>query len=291
MSIKDVILVGIGLFVLSGCEMDFNTFKKEYLSSEKNVSLKYGSVNGIEISDEDIDFAREILNINDEFDGLEKALKEEIIELIVEKRLLAQHSISVLKSNIKFNTKLEQIKKELALNMWVEKETLKFEEEIKEADFETFYEKNKNLFLIPKQYKLRHIVLKDEEKMNEIFQKLSDINNTLENFSMMAKENSIDGTSEIGGDLGWIELEGLIPGVQEVIINMKINQVSRLENKTELGFHIFYLEDFKESNYMKLELVKEDIKEILIKEKVDNLMAETVKKLKKSAEVKITILK
>ena len=291
MRVKALIIMGVSLFLLLGCELDFKTFKKEYLSSNKNINMKYGSVNGIEISEHDINLAKELLHISENFDNLEKNLREEIINLIVEKRLLAQHSMLILKDNTEFNQKVRQAKEELALNMWIQRETVKLKEKLKETDLETFYNKNKNLFLVPKQYKLRQIVLPDEKSMNKVFNLLKDKNSSVETFSQMAKEKSIDSTSEIGGDLGWIELEGLLPDVQKVITTMQKNQIVRLKNKTELGFHIFYLEDFKNSQFMKLESVEEDIKEILMKEKIDEMMDQTVKRLKKSAEIKIVTLK
>jgi len=275
------------LTIFLGCEMDYESFKSNFFNGSKELEVKseYGVIDGVAITKEDILLAQDLLDIKDEFTTLDKKLKKEIIDVIVEKKLLSHYSVSALKEDISFNQKLEQIKDELALNMWIEKETVKLEKKIKEADLETFYKKNKDLFLIPEQFKLRHIVLKSEKDSIDVFKKLEDKNSTLEDFSNMAKTKSIDSTSELGGDLGWLELEGLLPEVKKIIKDMKKNSMVRLKEKTALGFHIFYLEDKNESTYMNVESVKEDIKSILLKEKIDKLMSQTVDKLKKSAKI------
>ena len=284
-------IVGVGITMLIlGCDMSYDTLKKEYLSSNQKVESesKYGSVNGLNIKKEDILLAKNILNIQDDFDTLDATLKKEIINLIIEKKLLAQNSISMVSDNSLFKTKLRQAKEELALNMWIENETKKIEEKLKGSDIESFYKKNKELFLVPQQFKLRHIVLEEDKEVSKIIKTIKDSNNTLNTFISLAKSKSIDATSKIGGDLGWLGLDGLLPEVQELIKSMSSGDIVSLKKKTSLGFHIFYLEDLKKASYMKLESVKDDIKEILLKEKVDELMNSTVKKLKESAKIHIS---
>ena len=93
--------------------------------------------------------------------------------------------------------------------------------------------------------KVRHILIKDEKKANEILGKVK----AGENFEELAKQNSEDDSSkEQGGLLAGGEFvyrdSGLVKEFEDAMMKLKKGETSELV-KTEYGFHIIRVEDRK----------------------------------------------
>ncbi|KUO61382.1 MAG: foldase [Gracilibacter sp. BRH_c7a] len=137
---------------------------------------------------------------------------------------------------------------------------------IAQEEIEEYFEMYKDSFAVAEAVKARHILVETEEVAKEVKNKLADG----EDFSKLAKQYSIDDSNkEQGGDLGTFGRGKMVDEFEEAAFNLEIGEISE-PVKTEFGFHIIKLEDKIEAKEANLEDSQEDIKQILIEQKVQS---------------------
>lgn len=163
----------------------------------------------------------------------------------------------------------ENLRKELLMNKHLEnfRETAVIpEEEAKE-----FFEANKDDLAI---VKASHILVQTEEEGKAILKRLEDG----EDFASIALVESMDsGSAMNGGELGYFTKGKMIGEFEEVAFSLKPGETSDLV-KTEVGYHIIYLEDRKDT----YESLEEDIEAIIKEQKY----SEKIYELRNEAKVK-----
>lgn len=160
-----------------------------------------------------------------------------------------------LKANeIPFDFFKESTRKEYLIEKYKEKYI--DETNIGEEEAEKFFDENKeNLVII----RASHILVNNEEDGKVILEKL----NNGEDFASLAVTESLDSTSGVrGGDLGYFTKGSLaIKEFEDAAFALKVGEISGLV-KTEVGYHIIYLQDrkdtFKELKNEIIMLLKED---------------------------------
>ncbi len=251
-----------------------------------NASESYGTVNGEKITKEEI---TQVMGSQAmQFDTLDASMKKRVIDMLIDRKLLAQNaSKSGLENSDSYKKKLEAIKKDLLLNVWMEEEAKKIEKSTTEADLKTFYEKNKDKFTSPAQLNARHILVKTEDEAKDIIKTLSGAKDIKAEFIKVAKEKSTGPSGANGGDLGWFPLNRMVPEFSKAADKLKKGEFTKEPVKTQFGYHIIYLEDRKSAGEKKFEEVKEQIKALVNREKFNKLIEGTVKKLKKDAKIEL----
>ena len=126
-----------------------------------------------------------------------------------------------------------------------------------EDEIRQYYEANSDEFIRPEDmYNLRLILVETYRKANAIRQEL--IRGT--NFADLAKQHSLDPSSENGGEKGWVRLADLPEDLARRIPNLALNTPS-VPLKTKVGYYIVEpLGLRKKGSLMTLEEVKETIK-------------------------------
>lgn len=231
---------------------------------------------------------------------LEENLKNEIVQKLIMEKLVAKEAtkmdISVTDEEIKEqmsnyttmmggqekfdefldNNKIskeffkENLRKEILFNK--HRETFMAETNISEKEAQKYFNANKDDLVV---IKASHILVKTEEEGKKILERL----NAGEKFDVLAKDLSIDKASAVnGGDLGYFTKGSMISEFEEVAFNLKVGEISDLV-KTEVGYHIIYLEDRKDT----FETLKDDIMKLLKEQKY----LKSVQDLRSSAKVKV----
>lgn len=231
---------------------------------------------------------------------MEETIKEDTLEKLIVERLIAMESkkngIEITEEELKEPLQeyinllggQEQYEKFLEKNK-ISKEY--FEDSIRK---ELLYKKHRDNFIDnttvsdkeAKEYfeanvenltqvKAKHILLKTEEEGKTVLNRIE----AGEDFSKLAEELSADKTSAtVGGDLGYFGKGHMIAEFEEAAFDLNVGETSGLV-KTEVGYHIIYLED-KKDNY-------EDLKDDIIKIIKDDKYFELIKTLRENAKVKI----
>jgi len=131
----------------------------------------------------------------------------------------------------------------------------------------------------PKEFKARHILVKDETKAKDLIKKLNDG----ANFQELAKAESTGPSGKDGGDLGWFSATQMVPEFSKATSAMKKGTHSQKPVKTRFGFHIIKLEDSRKREAPKFEDVKEQIRPLVQNKRVQDYIV----KLRSKAKIEI----
>lgn len=111
------------------------------------------------------------------------------------------------------------------------------------------------------EYKLRHILVKDEQEAQTLTQAIKSGKTT---FEAAAKKDSIDtGSGRNGGELGWGPTSNYVPEFAQAVESMKKGQLSEKPVQTQFGWHIIQVEDVRPMTFPPFDEVKPQLEEML----------------------------
>lgn len=105
-------------------------------------------------------------------------------------------------------------------------------------------------------------------------------------FSQLAQEQSQGPNAKEGGGMGFVSKGQLLKDIDEVIFKLNPGEISGLI-KTNLGYHIFKVEEKRPASIRPLNEVQTEISDILYKQMFDQKFNEWIGKLKKRAYIAI----
>jgi len=150
--------------------------------------------------------------------------------------------------------------------------------EVSDEAIQTAYdEKYKDM---PKEYKARHILVKEEDKAKELIAELDGG----ADFAELATEHSADpGSAARGGDLGWFTPERMVKPFSEAVVAQEPGVYSKEPIKSQFGYHILVVEETRDQEPPKLEDVREELGGALRQQAVSDYVAS----LSTKAEIKL----
>lgn len=203
----------------------------------------------------------------------------------------------VLKDNdIREDELKEELRKTMTIDAFLKKEI--FDRiQVDDADLRKFYEENKKYFDMPPQVKASHILLKPKAKAGtpeaakeekEMKDKLTavrkDIVDKKKDFAASAKEFSECPSKDSGGDLGYFSKEKMIPEFSREAFSLPVGAVSQ-PFKTNFGYHILVVTDKKAAHLKTFEESKEEIRQVIMRQRSGAKVREYVENLKKKAKI------
>jgi|SRR5680860_347599 len=195
-------------------------------------------------------------------------IKSQLLERMIEGRLIAQEvkkqkldpenakvkeQEDIIKKNIgdeeKFQDTLKQqgmTEPELKNFLAVYEKVTGDVKEISDADAKAFFEKNKDGYSQPESVTARHILVKTEKEAKAIITQLAatkDKAAVLPLFVQLAKDKSTeDGAKDSGGDLGTFTKGQMVPEFDTAVFAQKVGTFSQEPVKTEIGYHVIFVE-------------------------------------------------
>jgi len=106
-----------------------------------------------------------------------------------------------------------------------------------------------------KEYKARHILVKEEETAKDLIGQLD----KGADFAELAKQHSTGPTGKSGGDLGWFDSDQMVKPFSDAITAMEKGTYTKEPVKTQFGWHVILLEDERETQPPALENVRGEI--------------------------------
>ncbi len=215
---------------------------------------------GIEVADEDVD--KELDKLKKEaFGGDEKkyrealkkeGLTEEQARQEVRDRLIQQRLYARVTKDVK----------------------------VSDADIEKHYEKNKSQFTQPASRNVRHILVKDKAKADEVYAQLQGG----ANFASLARQNSTDtSTKKQGGKLP-VTKGSTVPPFDKTAFALDVGETSK-PVKTQFGWHIIRADGpVKPQKATPLAQVKESIEQQLLQDKKNKALQSWLKDLERKYE-------
>ncbi len=186
-----------------------------------------------------------------------------------------------------------QFKQDIAIRLLLEEQVLQHVE-VNDRDLRAFYDNNPNLFKTPALVKASHIFIaagpdSTREKRKEAVALLRAIQAKLAQeiaFTELAIDYSQCPSSENGGDLGYFEKEKMIKGFAEAAFALNPGEVSDIV-RTGYGYHLIMVEDRKPKMKLAFEDIREKLRQNLKIEKAARDIKVYLQTLRDSAEVEI----
>lgn len=154
----------------------------------------------------------------------------------------------------------KDIRSNLGIRKLIEPTITVTEEEIKQ-----YFETNRANYEQKEQVRASHILVDDEATAKEVKEKLA----AGADFAELAKQYSNDGSKDKGGDLGYFTKDKMVEAFSKAAFSLEVNGISD-PVKTQYGYHIIKVVDKKPAVEAKLEDHKDEIKEMLIENKINS---------------------
>jgi peptidyl-prolyl cis-trans isomerase C len=205
-----------------------------------------------------------------------------MIDTMVVRELIVQQALKDgLDKSSAVAGKLEDLKKRVLVEAFI-KDKVEEQVTLSDAELQKFYDEHTDKFKTGEQMKASHILVKSEKDAGDILAKLKQG----ESFEQLARQNSIDGSSAKGGDLGWFGKGAMIPEFEKVAFGLKEGQLSGIV-PTQFGFHIIKMTGKRSAGLRPFTEVKDQIKTALLPEKQQDIFAKLKEELKKTAKISI----
>jgi len=132
------------------------------------------------------------------------------------------------------------------------------------------------------EFKARHILVETEQEANDVLAKLK----KGAKFPDLAKKLSKDpSTKQNGGDLGWFNPAQMVPEFATAVAGLQNGDVAQAPVQTKFGWHVIKREDSRKPEPPAFDAVKEQIRNVLIQQKLQ----QHVEELRKAAKVDLSL--
>jgi len=156
------------------------------------------------------------------------------------------------------------------------------------GEMRDLYDKNKEQFTSRLSVKLRVITVNiDKESSTDPKVKITDIAGKAkkgEDFSALAKQFSQDGYASEGGEMGFLSPGETLKEIDEVVFNLKTGEVSEIV-ETEMGYHIFKVDEIKQPRQMEFEEVSDFLRQQLHMKKFEQDLVKWLENKRKNAYI------
>ncbi len=130
-----------------------------------------------------------------------------------------------------------------------------------------------------KEYKARHILLKEEQEARDVITSLDEGGD----FQELAKELSTGPSGPSGGDLGWFGAGRMVPEFEQAVMALEPGSHTAEPVKTQFGWHVVLLEETRE----KAKPTFDKMKGKLLQQEQRKRLSDYLKKLRADADVQV----
>lgn len=255
-----VLKTGLLAFTLFAGVSGFALAQQAPAEEDKTVAI----VNGHEIKVSEIQMATDDI-IGQLPDLPPKYRYPYVVEYLVERHLLAQQAV---KEGI---AETDEYKRRLALYQAKALRDAYFFQKIRplvtEEDIKKAYDEEAAKVAQTERIRARQILVGSEKEANDILARIK----AGEKFEDLAKQYSLDGSKDYGGDLGYFTAPEMVPEFSKAAFALKPGEISA-PVKTDYGWHIIKVEDRKMGAAQPYDQVKVAIRNVLLRKKVQEIM-------------------
>ena len=199
-----------------------------------------------------------------------------VVEYLVERHMMAQAAVKVGIADT------DEYKRRLALYQAKALRDAYFFQKIRplvtEEDIKKAYDEEAAKVAETERIRARHILVGSEKEAAEIITKLQ----AGEKFEDLAKQYSLDGSKDYGGDLGYFTAPEMVAEFSKAAFALQAGGISA-PVKTDYGWHIIKVEDRKMGAAQPYDQVKVAIRNVLMRKKV----TEVLDKIRKESKIEV----
>jgi parvulin-like peptidyl-prolyl isomerase len=187
--------------------------------------------------------------------------------------------------NVTYNEFLRDYEKQMVISALITKEiTNKIS--VTDEEAKAYYDSNPQLFAVPEQVKVAHILLKTEAEAQAVLKQLQQG----ADFSAIAKEKSIDPSAQTnGGMLDYAARGVFVPEFSDYVFSLSAGELGIVQ--TNYGYHVVKLIDKKPSSTLSFDEAKKDVKGRILAEKQSGLLSGYISQLRSKASIEIRSVK
>jgi peptidyl-prolyl cis-trans isomerase C len=234
------------------------------------------TVDGVDITRADLDLAE--ANIDPQLSQLPAEQKRlAALSSLIDAKLIAGKAKSEkLDESPEFKERVAFILDRELHNAYFKKHVV---DAVKDEDVKARYEAEIKSMPKQEEVRARHILVKTEDEAKAVIKALGEG----KDFAELAKEKSTDPNKSDGGDLGYFRKGQMVPEFETAAFAMQKGEVSKTPVKTQFGWHVIKLEDKRIAPPPPLEQVKDQIRQIIMRDKY----LELIKTSKDAAKIEV----
>lgn len=291
MSARDREAIRKGFFNIKAKEREkeyFNELRKKAKVKTDNEVLSALSRDKTEL------FGKDVANVNGEsilgIDVLRELnasnsqgedAKKEVLDKLVLYKLLDHESMNRgYENDEQIKAKIKKYKEPQLIEQFKKKAILPAVK-VDENDILGYYKANQEKYRGYDKVNLRMIRLRDEDEAKTILDDLKKGGD----FSYLAREKSVDPSSEKGGDIGWVETNQLSDDINKAIQVAKEGDI--LGPFPETGYAIIEFRGLEKGAYIPFDRVRSEIDTIVGKERFNVALNEYIKRLREIVPIEI----
>lgn len=196
-------------------------------------------------------------------------------QLISNKLLLADARKNLYEHSPEFKAQLEKVKEDLLVHFAMTK-TLEAVKPVTDEEAKAYFDGHKERFVSGESVNASHILVDSEEKAQSL---LADIRAGKTSFEDAARQHSSCPSSENGGNLGEFTRGQMVPEFDTAVFAMEVGEISE-PVKTQFGYHLIKLNAKNSATPYEFAEIKEQIKQMMFKEKQQSALKSKINQLK-----------
>lgn len=196
-------------------------------------------------------------------------------QLISNKLLLADARKNLYEHSPEFKAQLERVKEDMLVHFAMSK-TLEGVKPVSDEEAKAYFDGHKERFVSGETVNASHILVDSEEKANSL---LAEIQNGSISFEDAARQHSSCPSKENGGNLGEFTRGQMVPEFDEAVFAMSTGDITG-PVKTQFGYHLIKLNSKNASKPLDFPQIKEQIKQMLYKERQQGALKSKINQLK-----------
>ncbi len=231
------------------------------------------TVNGKSIAKSEFDLY--VQNVQEQSQrALSDEEKSQVLDQFISMKLAAE---AAEKAGLAKQAKVEDQLALARMNVIVDAGLQKYLEDNPVTDAELKPEYDSQVARLPREYHARHILVDDKASADAITKDLQGG----ADFAKLATEKSKDSSSTSGGDLGWFTLDTMVKPFSDAVASLEPGQLTAAPVQSQFGWHVIKLEDTRAAAAPPFEEVKEQVKVIVQRKKLQAYLEE----LRKGAKI------
>lgn len=261
--------------VLFSAGLGFVTVGLAADSASKNAAI----VNGVPIPQARVDFVAESqISQSQGQQEDNKEFRDNIREVLITREILWQEAIKrKLDKNPDYITQLDLAKQQIILAVLLEDVNKSIKPTAADVRKEYDRVKTESGGDAGREFKARHILVKDEAEAKQIIADLA----KGADFAKLAAEKSTDpGSREDGGQLDWAEAQAYVQPFGEALLALKKGETTQTPVQTNFGYHVIELQDVRTRPFPEFEQVQAQIEKQLADKARDDFITELRAKAK-----------
>ena len=173
----------------------------------------------------------------------------------------------------------ERLEKQLTVKRFMD--TLLAGVELTDEEVREYYLAHREIFVRPREVRVRQIVVSDADQAAEIMELLKKD----EDFIRLAKERSKSPEASLGGDMGFLSPGQMPPEIEDVVFSLPEGEVKEISSA--FGIHIVRVEEHRPPKELEFNEIESTIRERLLREKTKSFYEKWLRDQIESAQLEI----